>query len=138
MPSTINANYNIFLLQLAGDSKYSSCEIVALRENFDDRSKSYNSFSAKSCIFLAREKTRTVCGVYFHYHTHHDPKQGIKKLLRHFPFTLVQSLTLQIPEITQSSLESPTLEFFSYHLPYSRSRCLVKLQSKVKLVMVRQ
>jgi hypothetical protein len=30
-----------------------SCEIVALRENFFDRQESYDSFSAKSCVFLA-------------------------------------------------------------------------------------
>jgi hypothetical protein len=30
-----------------------SCEIVALRENFVDRPESYDSFSAKSCVFLA-------------------------------------------------------------------------------------
>jgi hypothetical protein len=30
-----------------------SCEIVALRENFVERPESYSSFSAKSCIFLA-------------------------------------------------------------------------------------
>ena len=30
-----------------------SCEIVALRKNFVDRPESYDSFSAKSCVFLA-------------------------------------------------------------------------------------
>jgi hypothetical protein len=29
-----------------------SCEIVALRENFIDKPESYDSYSAKSCIFL--------------------------------------------------------------------------------------
>jgi hypothetical protein len=33
-----------------------SCEIVALREKFVDRPESYDSFSAKSSIFLAHEK----------------------------------------------------------------------------------
>jgi hypothetical protein len=31
-----------------------SCEIVALRENCVDRPESYDSFSAKSCVFLAQ------------------------------------------------------------------------------------
>jgi hypothetical protein len=37
-----------------------SCDIVALRENFVDRPESYDSFSAKSCAFLAHG-----LGVYF-------------------------------------------------------------------------
>jgi hypothetical protein len=39
-----------------------SSETVALRENFVDSPESYDSFSAKSCIFLAhgKKKTRTV------------------------------------------------------------------------------
>jgi hypothetical protein len=41
---------------------WASCEIVALRENFVDRPESYDSFSAKSCIFFAHEKTRKVWG----------------------------------------------------------------------------
>jgi hypothetical protein len=35
------------------DMEPPSCEIEALRENFVDRSESYDSFSAKSCVFLA-------------------------------------------------------------------------------------
>jgi hypothetical protein len=99
----------------------SSCEVVALRENFIDRPESYDSYSTKSCIFLAHEKTRTVWGIFLHSHTQSDPKQGIKKFLRHFPPALVPLLTLRISDIIQSSLESHTLEFFAYHLPYSRS-----------------
>jgi hypothetical protein len=38
--------------------------------------------------------------------------------------------------IIQSSLESHTLEFFAYHLPYLRSRCLVTWQREVKLCKV--
>jgi hypothetical protein len=91
--------------------KRSSCEIVALRENFVDRPESYDSFSAKSCIFLAHEKTRSVWGIFLNSHTQPDPKLGINKFLRHFPTTLVPSLTLQISDIVQSSFESPTLEF---------------------------
>jgi hypothetical protein len=113
-----------------------SCEIVALRENFIDRPESYDSYSAKSCIFLAHEKTRTVWGIFLHSHTQSDPKQGIKKFLRHFPTALIPSLTLRISDIIQSSLESHTLEFFAYHLPYSRSRCLVTWQREVKLCKV--
>jgi hypothetical protein len=70
-----------------------SCEILALRENFLDRPESYDSFSAKNCIFLAHEKTRTVWDIFLHSHSQPDPKQGIKKLQRHFPATLVLSIT---------------------------------------------
>jgi hypothetical protein len=113
-----------------------SCEIVALRENFIDRPESYDSYSAKICIFLVHEKTRTVWGIFLHSHTQSDPKQGIKKFLRHFPTALAPSLTLRISDIIQSSLESHTLEIFAYHLPYSRSRCLVTWQREVKLCKV--
>jgi hypothetical protein len=65
-----------------------------------------------------------------------DPKQGIKKSQRHFPTNLVPSLTLQISDIIQSSHESPTLEFFAYHLPYSRPRFLVMWQRELKLCKV--
>jgi hypothetical protein len=37
-----------------------SCDIVALRENFIDRPESYDSFRAKSCVFLVHD-----LGVYF-------------------------------------------------------------------------
>jgi hypothetical protein len=37
----------------------------------------------------------TVWGIFLHSHTQPDPKQGIKKFLRHWPSTLVSSLTLQ-------------------------------------------
>jgi hypothetical protein len=90
---------------------YTSCEIVALREFFVDRPESYDSFSAENCIFLAHEKTRKVWVIFIHFHTKPDSKQGIKKFLRHFPTTLVPSLTLQISYIVRSNLESPTLEF---------------------------
>jgi hypothetical protein len=113
-----------------------SCEIVALQENFVDRPESYDLVYAKSCIFLAHEKTRTVWGILFHSHTQSDPKQGIKKFLRHFPTTLVPSLTLQISDIVHSSLQSPTLKFCAYDLPYSRSWCLVTWQREVKLCKV--
>jgi hypothetical protein len=93
-------------------------------------------YSAKSCIFLAHEKTRTFWGIFLHSHTQSDPKQGIKKFLRHFPTALVPSLTLRISDIIHSSLESHTLEFFTYHLPYSRFQCLVTWQREVKLCKV--
>jgi hypothetical protein len=112
-----------------------SCEIVALRENFIDRPESYNSYSAKSCIFLAHEKTCMVWGIFLYSHTQSDPKVS-KKFLRHFPTALVPSLTLRISDIIQSSFESHTLEFFAYHLPYSRSRCLVTWQREFKLCNV--
>jgi hypothetical protein len=85
---------------------------------------------------LAHEKTRTVWGIFFHFHTKPDSKQGIKKFLRHFPTNLVPPLTLQISDIVQSSLEGPTLEIFAYHLPNSRFRCLVTWQREVKLCKV--
>ena len=86
-----------------------SCEIVALQENFVYRPESYDSASAKNCIFLAHEKTRTIWGIFLHSHTQPAPKQGIKIFLRHFTTTLVPSLTLQLSDIVQSSLESPKL-----------------------------
>jgi hypothetical protein len=113
-----------------------SCEIVSLWENVVDRPDSNDSFSPESCICLAHEKTRTVWGIFLHPHTEPAPKHGIKIFLRYFPATLVPSLTLQISDFVQSSLESPTLEFFAYHLPYSRFRWLVLWQREVKLCKV--
>ena len=83
----------------------SSCEIVALRKNFVDRPESYDSASAKNCTFLAHEKTRMVWGIFLYSHTQPVPKQGIKIFLTHFTTTL--------SNIVQSSLASPTLEFFA-------------------------
>jgi hypothetical protein len=48
--------YIFYLLRMHIDVKNSmnySCETVALQENFVDRTESYDSFSAKSCAFLA-------------------------------------------------------------------------------------
>jgi hypothetical protein len=90
---------------------YPSCEFIALRENFVDRPKSYDSFSAKSRIFLTHEKMCTVWGMFLNSHTQPDPKQSIKKFLRHLTTALLSLLTLQISDIFQSSLKSPTLEF---------------------------
>jgi hypothetical protein len=72
-----------------------SCEIVALRENVDDRLQSYDSFSTKSwqCVFLAHG---------FGYispfpNRQSAPKQGIKKFLCYLPttrtITTLQSFT---------------------------------------------
>jgi hypothetical protein len=36
-----------------------------------------------------KKKARTVWGIFLHSHTQSDPKQGIKKFLRHFPTALV-------------------------------------------------
>jgi hypothetical protein len=58
-----------------------SCETVALRENFVDRPESYNPFSVKRCIFLEHG-----LGIFLHFHTQPDPKQGIKKFLYEFTF----------------------------------------------------
>jgi hypothetical protein len=88
-----------------------SCEIVALRENFVDKPESYDSVNARSCIFLAHEKTHTVWGSFLQFNTQSDPNLGIKTLLRHFPTTLVPSQTLKISDIVQSNLQSTTLEF---------------------------
>jgi hypothetical protein len=90
---------------------FNSCEIIALQENFVDRPEGYDSSSAKSCIFLAHEKMCTVWGIFLHFHTQLDLKQAIKKFVRHFPSILVPSLTLQISDIIQSSLENPTHKF---------------------------
>jgi hypothetical protein len=99
----------VFMILLSS----SSCEIIALQGNFVDRPENYDLVGTKSCIFLAHEKTRTEWGIFLHSHTQPDPKQGIKKILRHFPTTLVPSLTLQISDIIHSSLLSPTLEYFA-------------------------
>jgi hypothetical protein len=102
-----------------------SCEIVALRENFVDRPESYDAFKAKSCIFLAHEKTHTLWDIFLHPHTQPAPKQGIKIFLRHLTTTRVPSLILKISDIVQSSIESHTLEFIAHHIQYWRSRSLV-------------
>jgi hypothetical protein len=86
--------------------------------------------------FLRTKKCARFGGIVLHSYTQPDPKQGVKIFLRHFPTTLVPSLTLQISDIVKSSLNSSTLEFFAYHLPYSRSRCLVTWQREVKLCKV--
>jgi hypothetical protein len=113
------------------------CHLLwTLWENFVDRLESYDSISAKSCIFLAHEKVRTVWGIFLYFHTQPDPQQGIKKFLRHFSNTLVPSQTLQISHIVQSSLQSITLEFFAYPLPYSRSPCLVTWEREIKFCKV--
>jgi hypothetical protein len=101
----------LFHLQCSPRSSKLSCEIVALRENFAARPESYDSVSAKSSIFLAHEKTRTVWDIFLHFHTQPDPKLGIKIFLRHFPTILVPSLTLKISDIVQSIFQSPRLEF---------------------------
>jgi hypothetical protein len=76
-------------------------------------------------------------GVYFSIPTHNLSQSKVsKKFVRHLPTTLVPSLTLQIPDIVPSSLESHTLEFFGYPLPYSPSRCLVTWQTEAKLYKV--
>jgi hypothetical protein len=90
----------------------------------------------KVVYFLRKKQMHTIWGIFLHFHIQPDPKQGIKKFCRHFSTTLVPSLTVQISDIVQSSLESPTLEFFAYHLPYSRSQCFATWQREVKLCKV--
>jgi hypothetical protein len=94
--------------------------------------------SVLKVVHFLRRKKRARFGLYgfLHFHTQPDPKQGIQKFLRHFPTTLVPSLTLQIYGIVQSSIERPVLEFFVYYLSYSRSRYLVTWQREVKLCKV--
>jgi hypothetical protein len=87
-------------------------------------------------VYFLRTKTRSFWGMFVHSHTQPDPKQGMKKILRHFATTFVPTLTLQISGIVHGSLESPTHECFAYHLIYSRSRCLVTWQEEVKLCKV--
>jgi hypothetical protein len=123
--------------------KKSSCQIVAHRGNFVDRPESYDSFRAKNCIFLALEKTRTL-GVYFSIPIHNLTQSKVSKNAQDIFLllsTLVRSLTLQISDIVQSSLESPTLEF-SLIICYIRdldvwSRGKGK-SNFVRLVMVRK
>jgi hypothetical protein len=68
-----------------------SCEIVALRENVVYRPESYDSFSAKSCVFLAPG-----LGYISQYHKQSEPKQDIEKPLCHLPTTLVPSLPYKV------------------------------------------
>jgi hypothetical protein len=58
-----------------------SCEIVALRENFIDRPESYNSFSAKSCVFLAHG-----LGVYFSIPLHNLAQSKVSKIPKTFTY----------------------------------------------------
>jgi hypothetical protein len=85
---------------------------------------------------LRKKKPRTTWGIFLHSYTQPHPKQGMKKILRHFLNTLKPPLTLQISYIVLSSLESPTLGTFCYYFLYSRSRCLVTWQREVKLCKV--
>jgi hypothetical protein len=63
-----------------------SCEIVALRENVD-RLESYDSVSAKSCVFFAHD-----LGYISSFPYIICPKARYKKVLCHLSTTLVPSL----------------------------------------------
>jgi hypothetical protein len=88
-------------------------------------------------VYFLWTKNRARYGVYFSIPIAQpsDPKQGIKKFLRQFPSTLVPSLTFQIHP---TSSRAVTWKFhtwiFTYHLPYSRSLCLITWQREAKLV----
>jgi hypothetical protein len=58
-----------------------SCEIVALRKNFIDRPESYDSFSAKSCVFLAHG-----LGVYFSIPSHNLAQSKVSKISKTFTY----------------------------------------------------
>jgi hypothetical protein len=94
-----------------------SCETVALRESFIDRPESYDSFSAKSCVFLAH-----VLGVYF-------------SILLH---NLAQCKISQIPKtFTNYSRTITNLTKFDFPLPRdqtSRSRISQMISEKFKCV----
>jgi hypothetical protein len=83
-----------------------SCEIVALRENFVDRMENYDSFSAKSCVFLVHG-----WGIFLHSHSQPDLKQGIKKFLKHIPTNLIQSLTMLTSRIRQMMAKNSSVGF---------------------------
>jgi hypothetical protein len=88
-----------------------------------------------------KTKTRMVWCIFLHSHAQPNSKQGIKKFLRHLPSSLVPSLTLQISHIIQSSLESLTLEFFTYHCHIPDLNVWSHGKGKsyfVRLVMVRE
>jgi hypothetical protein len=59
---------------LINSSEQISCQTVALWENFVDRLESYDSFSAKSCEFLAHG-----LGVYFSIPIHNLPQSKASK-----------------------------------------------------------
>jgi hypothetical protein len=85
-----------------------SWEIVALRE----KSESYDSFSARSCIFLlAHEKTRTVCGISPHPHKQPALKQGIKIFPRQSTTTLVRQNPYKYLTSSRAALKVPHLNF---------------------------
>jgi hypothetical protein len=72
-----------------------SCDIVALRENFGDRPESYDSFSAKSCVFLAH-----AFGVYFSIHLHnlaHSKVSKIPKTFTYYSRTITNLTKFDIP-----------------------------------------
>jgi hypothetical protein len=60
------------------DPTLSSCDIVALRENFVDRPESYDSFS---CVFLAHG-----LGVYFSIPLHNLAQSKVKEILKTFTY----------------------------------------------------
>jgi hypothetical protein len=66
------------------------------------------------------------------------PKARYQNIPKTFPYYLCTITNLTNNSyFVQSSFESPTLEFFAYHLPYSISRCLVTWQRiEVKLYKV--
>jgi hypothetical protein len=61
--------------------KINSCDIVALRENFVDRPESYDSFSAKSCVFHAHG-----LGVYFSTPLHNVAQSKVSKFRKTFTY----------------------------------------------------
>jgi hypothetical protein len=58
-----------------------SCDIVALQENFVDRPESYDLFSAKSCVFLAHGLE-----AYFSIPLHNLAQSKVSKIPKTFTY----------------------------------------------------
>jgi hypothetical protein len=65
-----------------------SCDIVTLRENFVDRPESYDSLSAKSCVFLAHG-----LGVYFPISLHNLAQSKVSKIPKTYYSRTITNLT---------------------------------------------
>jgi hypothetical protein len=72
---------NVLQLYIPHNYHFCSCEIVAHRENFVDRPESYDSFSAKICVFLAHS-----LGYIYPYPYITWPKARYQNICKTFPY----------------------------------------------------
>jgi hypothetical protein len=107
---------------------FPSCEFVALQENFVDRPESYDSFSAKSCIFLAHGLGYVSSFPYTIW-----PKARYTCIKFSYYSRIITNLTNIIWHRPEQPYKSHTW-IFAYHLPYSRSRCFIMWQREINFV----